>query len=123
MLADSSSSHRDEFTQPWNVGKTSKTESLKKYYSLFPKENQVPVFPAGLPDGGGVLRLPRGQSRGGQTGARRVLGVGGRVHAEEQDEDRPAAPLPAPVQRVGGGARVGGRGRGAGSRAAAAADP
>ena len=83
----------------------------------------MPVFPAGLPDGGGVLRLPGGQPRRGETGARRVLRVCGRVHAEEQDEDRPAAPLPTPVQRVSGGGRVGGHGRGRGAvRPRAAAD-
>ena len=42
LLADSSSSHRCEFTQPWNVGKTGKTESLKKYYSMlyFPRKTK-----------------------------------------------------------------------------------
>ena len=84
------------------------------------------MLPAGLADGGGVLRLPRGQPRGGQAGARRVLGVGGRVHAEEQDEDRPAAPLPTPHQRGRRrSSRVCGDGwsLGVGSRAGAAADP
>ena len=83
------------------------------------------MFPAGLADGGGVLRLPRGQPRGGQAGARRVLGVGRGVHAEEQDEDRPAAPLPTPHERSRGrSSRVCGDGwsLGVGPRGAAA-DP
>ena len=53
---------------------------------ILSQEDKVPVFPAGLPDGGGVLRLPRGQPRRRQARARRVLRVGRRVHAEEQDE-------------------------------------
>ena len=53
---------------------------------ILSQENKVPVLPAGLSDGGGVLRLPRGQPRRRQARARRVLRVGRGVHAEEQDE-------------------------------------